>query len=146
MPNSPLSSNACAHCRIEPREVAGERLLRAGLAVLALLSLGLSMLPLALKAVLAAAVCAQSAWQWRRMRPVAPVFELSAAGVHVDGVLVDAFVVHARGPVRVVCWHTGRRVHRHVLWPGALVPGEARELRLAANRMAMAGLTPGLAP
>jgi len=104
------------------------------------------MLPLALKAVLAIAVCVHLAWQWLRSRPVAPVFELSAAGVHVDGVLVDAFEVHARGPVLVVCWHTGRRVHRHVLWPGALEPGHARELRLAANRMAMAGLTPGLAP
>ena len=126
--------------------MASGRIAPAALAVLALLSLGLSALPLAAKAVLAIAVLGQGIRQWRREPPPAPVFELSAAGVHADGVFVDAFEVHARGPIAVLHWQKGRSSRRWVAWPGTLDAAGLRELRLAANRMAMAGLTPGLAP
>ena len=146
MPNLPLSSNACAYCRIEPRTVAAGRVAPALLAALALLSLFLSALPMPACGVLAALVAGQGWWRWRRKCAQVHVFELSLAGIHVDGRIVDAFELHRRGALAVLQWTIDARRQHCIAWPGMIDATELRELRLAANRMASAGTASLLAP
>jgi len=144
MPNSTRSSGASANCRPSVPEARIEwrpsRWLLAAIVVLAALAacaVLASDMPRGLAWPLAVAVVVHGARLFRReRRRPAQAFVLrgGAAQAQVDGVAVEGFELHWRGPLAFASWRDGQgRRRRRTWWPDTLSPPRRRELRLAAT-------------
>ncbi|MDQ3287396.1 MAG: hypothetical protein M3Q42_03900 [Pseudomonadota bacterium] len=72
------------------------------------------------------------AWRERR-KPARAVVISAAAIVSIDGVGVEGFAVHWRGPLAFARWRDARgATYRLSWWPDTLPAAARRELRLAA--------------
>jgi len=79
----------------------------------------------------------------------APARELvidAAGAAHVDSVVLDTPHIEWRGPLAILRWREGRRVHRLLWWPDTLPPSARRELRLAASALVTRPSTDSMAP
>ncbi len=153
MPRSSRSSSSCATCRFEWKP---SRWLLAALMLLPLLaalSLIASSLPRAIAWPLAAVVLALGAWRWRHeaRQPLREILLKGVAGdahdgagaggegsaslhVEIDGVEVEGWQLHWRGPLAFASFRLHGRREYLSWWPDTLPASQRRELRLAAAR------------
>ena len=136
MPHSTHSSDTSAPCRLDWRPSRWLLAVLVVVAVLASFSAVASDLPRWLAWPLAGAALMHGLWLARRERNK-PRRSLAIADngaqVSIDGVRVERFEVHWRGPLAFARWHDGAgRTCRLVWWPDTLRRDARRELRLAA--------------
>ncbi len=150
MPRSPSSWNASASCRLEwrPSRLLGAMLALIGvLAVCAVLASGLPGWGIALLGPCSAAQASVSLRRYLRRPSCLLVIPGGDAAPTLDGVTLTRCQVQWRGPLAFLAWRdaAGRRGHL-VWWPDTLQARARRELRLAADGLAISARGAAMAP
>jgi toxin CptA len=106
------------------------------IAILAVVSILASEMPRAFAWPLCVTVLVCGGFVLRReaRRPVREVsIDASGHGIRVDGVLVESWRLHWRGPLAFAEFRLNGKRERLSWWPDTLPPARRRELRLAAS-------------
>ncbi|TAA23713.1 hypothetical protein [Pseudoxanthomonas sp. X-1] len=150
MPRSPSSWNASASCRLEwrPSRLLGAMLAIIGLlAVCAVLASGLPGWAIALLAPCAAAQTILSLRRYLRLPRRRLVIPAGEGAPTLEGVVLTGCEVQWRGPLAFLAWRDAAGRHGHLAWwPDTLDTRARRELRLAAEGLAVSARGAAMAP